>query len=53
LMAFADHMVTEGFVKADYRELLMVDADPAALLDRFETYEPPAPPKWAAAPPGI
>src|SRR5207253_481093 len=52
LMSFADHMVTEGFLKADYRGLLLTDADPAALLDAFETYEPPAPPKWAAGPPG-
>lgn len=47
LVAFADHMVTEGFLGAGYRELLLVDADAAALLDRFEAYEPPAPPKWA------
>ncbi|SFW42468.1 hypothetical protein SAMN04489730_0229 [Amycolatopsis australiensis] len=53
LMAFADHMVTEGFLKADYRSLLLTDPDPAALLDRFETYEPPVPPKWAKQPPGI
>ncbi|MBE1498608.1 uncharacterized protein (TIGR00730 family) [Amycolatopsis lexingtonensis] len=53
LLAFADHMVTEGFVKPEYRQLLMADADPAALLDRFATYEPPAPPKWAKEPPGI
>ena len=53
LVTFADHMVTEGFVKPEYRELLMVDADAAALLDRFETYEPPAPPKWAKGAPGI
>ena len=52
-MKFADHMVTEGFVKEDYRQLLMTDADPAALLDKFATYEPPAPPKWAKEPPGI
>jgi uncharacterized protein (TIGR00730 family) len=53
LMAFADHMVTEGFVKADYRNLLLTDPDPAVLLDRFETYDPPAPPKWTQEPPGI
>src|SRR3954453_21155189 len=53
LLAFADHMVTGGFVKQDSRELLLADADRAVLLDRFETYEPPAPPKWAKEPPGI
>jgi uncharacterized protein (TIGR00730 family) len=53
LMTFADHMVAEGFLKDGYRQLLLADADPAALLDRFETYEPPAPPKWAKEAPGI
>ena len=53
LVEFADHMVAEGFVSAGYRGLLQVDADPAKLLDAFETYVPPAPPKWAKEPPGI
>ena len=53
LVEFADHMVAEGFVSAGYRGLLQVDSDPAALLDAFETYQPPAPPKWAKEPPGM
>ncbi|QRP45091.1 TIGR00730 family Rossman fold protein [Amycolatopsis sp. FDAARGOS 1241] len=47
LVDFADHMVTEGFLGAGYRDLLLVDADVSALLDRFAEYEPPAPPKWS------
>ncbi|WP_328606517.1 TIGR00730 family Rossman fold protein [Amycolatopsis sp. NBC_00345] len=35
LMSFAEHMVTEGFLGADYRDLLTIDADAAKLLDRF------------------
>ncbi|MET7993075.1 TIGR00730 family Rossman fold protein [Amycolatopsis sp. NPDC005232] len=46
LVSFSDHMVTEGFLGAGYRDLLLVDADASALLDRFADYAPPAPPKW-------
>jgi hypothetical protein len=35
LMSFAEHMVTEGFLGAGYRDLLTIDADAAKLLDRF------------------
>ena len=48
LVSFADHMVGEGFLSAGYRDLLLIDSDPAELLDAFASYEPPAPPKWAA-----
>ncbi|WP_326568421.1 TIGR00730 family Rossman fold protein [Amycolatopsis rhabdoformis] len=46
LVSFADHMVTEGFLGAGYRDLLLVDADASTLLDQFTEYTPPAPPKW-------
>ncbi|MEU4672222.1 TIGR00730 family Rossman fold protein [Amycolatopsis sp. NPDC023774] len=46
LVSFSDHMVTEGFLGAGYRDLLLVDSDASALLDRFADYTPPAPPKW-------
>ncbi|WP_432849950.1 TIGR00730 family Rossman fold protein [Amycolatopsis sp. CA-161197] len=46
LVSFADHMVTEGFLGAGYRDLLLIDSDVSALLDRFAEYAPPAPPKW-------
>ncbi|MGW4483548.1 LOG family protein [Amycolatopsis sp. NPDC004368] len=46
LVSFADHMVTEGFLGAGYRDLLLVDADASALLDRFVDYTPSAAPKW-------
>jgi len=33
LIAFLDHAVQEGFIKAKHRALLVVDEDPATLLD--------------------
>ncbi|WP_211260640.1 TIGR00730 family Rossman fold protein [Amycolatopsis jejuensis] len=35
LVAFADHMQQEGFLRPETRALLTVDSDAAALLDRF------------------
>lgn len=42
LIAMIDHMVTEGFLKAPYREMVLVDDDIDRLLDRLGCYEPPA-----------
>jgi uncharacterized protein (TIGR00730 family) len=42
LLAFLRHAVAEGFVRPEYAELLLVDATPAALLDRFAGWRPPA-----------
>jgi uncharacterized protein (TIGR00730 family) len=41
-----DHMVAEGFLRAENRSGLVSTADPAELLDRFAGWEPPALPKW-------
>jgi uncharacterized protein (TIGR00730 family) len=47
LRAMLDHMVTEGFIPEDQLGLLLVDADPGALLDRMAAWSPPAlGPKW-------
>ena len=46
LEAFLDHQVTEGFVRAEHREILKVEANPDSLLDAFETYEAPRVAKW-------
>lgn len=46
LSAFLDHTVSERFVREGHRGMLLVDNDPAALLDRFTRYEPPTVPKW-------
>lgn len=46
LLAFLDHAVSEGFIRQEYRSLLVVDDDPAALISRMEGVEPPALPRW-------
>ena len=46
LISFLDHAVSEQFVKAPHREMLVVSDDPGDLLDRFAAYRAPAVPKW-------
>jgi len=46
LSAFLDHMVEEGFVKDVHRSMLIIEKNPALLLDRFADYEPPRTNKW-------
>jgi uncharacterized protein (TIGR00730 family) len=46
LLTFLDHAVTEGFIRDEYRSLLVVDADPRALIERMEAMHPPALPRW-------
>lgn len=49
LIAFLDHSAREGFVRAQHREMLVVETEAAALLERFAAYEPPALPRWVGA----
>lgn len=42
LISFFDHMQQEQFLKAQFREALIVDADAVALLDKFQSFVPPA-----------
>lgn len=42
LISFFDHMQQEQFLKAQYREALIVDADAVALLDKCQSFVPPA-----------
>ncbi len=46
LLAFLDHAESERFMRREHREMLLADADPARLLDRFESYQPPVVEKW-------
>jgi uncharacterized protein (TIGR00730 family) len=46
LVAFLDHAVEEGFVSALHRQLILIDTDPGALLDRFAAWEAPTVEKW-------
>lgn len=42
LISFFDHMQQEQFLKAQYREALIVDGNAEALLDQCQSFVPPA-----------
>lgn len=46
LTRFLDHAAGEQFVRADQRNMLVVESDPQALLERFASYVPPVLSKW-------
>ncbi len=47
LIQFLDHMVEEGFLPAQHRAVVLVEREPATLLERLTTFRPPAPEaKW-------
>ncbi len=49
LVSFLDHVAAERFVQPEHRAMVLIDDDPAALLDRFATYQAPVVDKaeWA------
>jgi len=46
LIGFLDHVLHERFVKPHHRDILMVETDPNALLERYIDYQPPAVTHW-------
>jgi uncharacterized protein (TIGR00730 family) len=46
MMEFLDRAVSAGFLRAQHREIAIVDDDPARMLRRFAEYEPPKVAKW-------
>jgi len=46
LTTFLDHSARERFVRQEQRDMLVVESDPAVLLDRFAAYSAPELPKW-------
>lgn len=44
--AIVSSMVSEGFLKEVYQEMLLVSPDPLELLDMMENYTPPEITKW-------
>jgi uncharacterized protein (TIGR00730 family) len=46
LVAFIDQAVTEGFIRPVHRTAIVVDDDPARLLDTLSTIDLPDVPKW-------
>ena len=49
LLEFLDRAVSEKFVRDVHRAMVVVESDPARLLARFESYEPPRVVKWINA----
>ncbi|WP_075259122.1 LOG family protein [Herbaspirillum camelliae] len=47
LIAFVDHLVSQRFVSSDQSGLMMHEADPARLIQRFQTFKPTYKTKWA------
>jgi uncharacterized protein (TIGR00730 family) len=41
LLAFLHRAVAEGFIRAEHRELVLTDTDPARLLDTISNWTPP------------
>lgn len=46
LFAFLEHARAEHFVRAEHHHMLLMEQDPAALLDRFGDYRAPRVRKW-------
>ncbi|WP_213879355.1 TIGR00730 family Rossman fold protein [Pseudomonas sp. dw_358] len=45
-----DHAVQEGFMKAEHRDMLVLDAAPENLLDRLQQWTAPTVTKWIGQP---
>lgn len=46
LIAFLDHAVTQKFVPAEHRAMMIVETVPAVLIQRLNRQKPPAGEKW-------
>jgi hypothetical protein len=49
IIDFLDQSVARGFVQPRHRDMLLVDTDPARLLDRFARYSAPPVERWLDA----
>jgi len=47
LTGFLDHLVGEGFVRGQHRDMLQISQSPSDLLDILDAWKPVALPKWA------
>jgi len=46
LLAFLEHALGEEFLRPTHREIVVSDAEPAALVDRVMAWQPPLVAKW-------
>ncbi|MDY7563138.1 TIGR00730 family Rossman fold protein [Pseudomonas sp. 10B1] len=51
LAGFLDHVVSEGFVREDHRNMLQISDSPTDLLDTLDAWKPVIAPKWAGQKP--
>jgi uncharacterized protein (TIGR00730 family) len=49
-LKFIDHSVSQGFISANHRGLILESGDPEELLDRFAAYKPVKLDKWLKKP---
>jgi len=50
LRAMLETATAEGFMKPEHRDMLIVESDPAQLLDALATWTPPTVSKWIGQP---
>ena len=46
LVGYLEHATAEGFLRVENRDMLLVEADPVLLVQRFERYTAPHVEKW-------
>lgn len=46
LVSFIEHAIAEAFIRPEQRQLLVLESEPAALLDRLSTHAMPSVRKW-------
>lgn len=46
LIRFLDENVEQGFVNPTHRQMILVESDPARMLDAMDRYDPPQVIKW-------
>lgn len=45
-MAFLDHTASEGFIRPQHRELVLVESSPGKILQQMKKIQPPNEVKW-------
>lgn len=50
LRAMLDRAVAEGFMKAEHRDMVVIESDPARLLDALAAWQAPVVDKWIGQP---
>ncbi|WP_341786516.1 TIGR00730 family Rossman fold protein [Rummeliibacillus suwonensis] len=47
LLSMLDYIISQEFMKSEYKELFIVDSDPERLLKRMDSYQPTVLAKWS------